>query len=268
VTAPLGRFRLSKNQFIAVSEVAPLSFDRNADRVYEPARLHDCADEELARLLATGNHDAMSAIFDRYYGLVMRVALKMVRDRGEAEDIAQVTFTDFYKNVKRFDPGKGSLRTWLLQYVYGRSINRLRAMRSRRHFDHMELDDADPSVLATGVGEQFNLGPQEAKLYVQQLLGSLNDKHRRVVELVCFCGLTIPEVAELTGESKGNVQHYYYRSLDRLRAQAAKRQAQLREPRQDPPATPSSQRTGVVQQIRRSVRAVAKEVESVKAHLL
>jgi len=96
------------------------------------------------------------------------------------------------------------------------------------------------------------------------LLESLNDKHRRVVELVCFCGLTIPEVAALAGESTGNVQHHYYRSIERLRAKVAK----ARESQKSETPAPSAQSGGFIRQLRKSARALAKEVESVKAHIL
>ena len=52
-------------------------------------------DAGLVRLLAGGNADAMEVIFDRYYRMVMGVALRIVRDAGEAQDVVQIVFTDF-----------------------------------------------------------------------------------------------------------------------------------------------------------------------------
>jgi RNA polymerase sigma-70 factor (ECF subfamily) len=172
------------------------------------------SDEDLVQRLVAGDHDAMSVLFDRYYAMVMRVALRIVRDAGEAEDVVQVTFTDFYRNAKLFNPDKGSLRTWLLQYAYGRSINRLQGLKSRRHFDQVEYADTDP---VTEAGETFRLTQPEARVFVQQALASLNEKQRRVIELVAFCGLTLAEVADVTRESLGNVQHTYYRGIEKLR---------------------------------------------------
>jgi RNA polymerase sigma-70 factor, ECF subfamily len=194
-----------------------MPFENNADRTGDATALTSCSDERLVELLVSGDHDAMSVIFDRYYPAMLRAALRILRDTGEAEDVVQITLIDFYRNAKIFDPSKGNLGTWLLQYIYGRSINRLNAMRSRRHFDHVEFADVDPSALAGDVGETFQLSGPEAKLFVQQLLELLNDKSRRVVELICFSGLSVKEVAQITGDSKWNVQHYYYRSLERLR---------------------------------------------------
>ncbi len=141
-------------------------------------------------------------------------------NRAEAEDIVQVAFTDFYRQIKLFDDGKGNLRGWLLQYVYGRSINRLKTMKVRHHFDHVELSEVAPAELAAPSEGVFDLNGSEARRLVQQILATLNEKKRRIVELVCLSGMTIPEVAALTREPRTRVQHQYYRAIAKLRATA------------------------------------------------
>lgn len=96
--------------------------------------LTELPDTELVRLLVAGNHDAMSAIFDRYWRLVMSVALQILHDRAEAEDVVQIVFIDFYRRAQLFDPSKRNLRTWLLQYSYGRSFNQKRSLKTRGFF--------------------------------------------------------------------------------------------------------------------------------------
>jgi RNA polymerase sigma-70 factor (ECF subfamily) len=58
--------------------------------------------------LRKGQRDALAAIFDRYQKLVLSIALKIVRDPGEAEDVTQTVFLDVYRAVAQFDPSKGS----------------------------------------------------------------------------------------------------------------------------------------------------------------
>ena len=97
----------------------------------DPARNYGTmhlSDAELVRLVVMGNHDALGLIFDRYYRLVMSVALRIIHDPTEAEDIVQMVFTEFYQKAKLFDAAKGNLRTWLLQYAYGRSFNQKRKL--------------------------------------------------------------------------------------------------------------------------------------------
>src|SRR5207253_5747573 len=82
--------------------------------------LKDQPDTALVYLLVAGNADALEEIFNRHYQMVMSVALHIVRDPGEAQDVVQIVFTDFYRRAKLFDAAKGNLKTWLLQYAYGR----------------------------------------------------------------------------------------------------------------------------------------------------
>lgn len=182
--------------------------------------LKELGDGDLVRLLMRGHGEAMTVVFDRYYAVMMRVALRVLRNRAEAEDVVQVAFTDFYRQIKLFDDGKGNLRGWLLQYVYGRSINRLKTMKVRHHFNHVELSQVARSELATPSEGVFDLNGSEARRLVQQILGTLNEKKRRIVELVCLSGMTIPEVAALTREPRTRVQHQYYRAIAKLRATA------------------------------------------------
>src|SRR4051794_2125179 len=105
--------------------------DQEHPRKSSPICLQDLDDPELVRLLVAGNRDAMEVIFDRYYRLVMRITLNIVRDTGEAQDVCQIVFTDFYRKANLFDPARGNLKTWLVQYAYGRSINNRRKLKSR-----------------------------------------------------------------------------------------------------------------------------------------
>jgi RNA polymerase sigma-70 factor (ECF subfamily) len=180
--------------------------------------LNTLEDEALVRLLVFGHTEPMGVIFDRYHALLMRIALGIVRNRTDAEDIVQIAFTDFYRQIKIFDARKGSLRAWLVQYIYGRSLNRLRELRRRRFFDHIEFTDASPTELAASDGGAFDLNGAETRRLVEQAMQTLNGKGRAIIELVCFSGMTITEIAAMTGESHGTLQHRYYRSIEKLRA--------------------------------------------------
>ena len=86
--------------------------------------LKTITDEELMNELKGGRQEALTYIFNRYYRLVFSVALKILRDRGEAEDLMQDVFIEIYRRIKLFNPAKGSAKTWILQYAYHRSLNR------------------------------------------------------------------------------------------------------------------------------------------------
>src|SRR5260370_41539637 len=193
-----------------------MSENDNPNRKVDLTALGELADSELVGLLVAGINDAMEIIFDRYYRTVMGVSMRIVRHTGEAQDVVQIVFTVFYRKAKLFDPTKGSLKTWLLQYSYGRSINQKQSLKSRHFYDQPEVKSVDAIACATG-GKVFDLESPEAARLIEQVLATLSEHQRAVIEMVCFQGLTLAETAGITGESLGNVQHTYYRGIEKLR---------------------------------------------------
>src|SRR5437899_9946040 len=86
--------------------------------------LQALSDEDIVLEVQRGNGDAFAVLFDRYHRLVLMTALKIVRDVSEAEEVTQNVFFEIYQAAGKFDPARGTLKVWLLQYAYHRSINR------------------------------------------------------------------------------------------------------------------------------------------------
>src|SRR5215831_19870858 len=103
--------------------------------------LQSCSDEELMHILQAGSQDALSVLFERYYRLVFHTATGIVRDRAEAEDVMQDVFLEIYRDAAKFDPKRGKLRTWLLQYAYHRSLNRRKYLATRGFYERPDPRD-------------------------------------------------------------------------------------------------------------------------------
>src|SRR5215510_4233231 len=97
--------------------------------------LERLSDNEVMASLQAGSHDALAVLFDRYHRLVWSIALRIVRDEGEAEDVTQIVFLDIFRAAAQFDPGRGTTRTWLLQYAYHRALSRKRYLGVRNFYD-------------------------------------------------------------------------------------------------------------------------------------
>src|SRR5690242_15232743 len=110
------------------------------------AALRTRTDEELMKVLQAGLQDALAVLFERYYRLVFHTAVGIVRDRSEAEDVMQDVFLEIYRDAAKFDPARGKLRTWLLQYAYHRSLNRRKYLATRGFYEH---PDAGERVVET-----------------------------------------------------------------------------------------------------------------------
>jgi RNA polymerase sigma-70 factor, ECF subfamily len=173
-------------------------------------------DEELMHCLQSGCNDALAVLFDRYHRLVFSIALRIVRDRGEAEDVMQGVFLDIYRSIEQFDAAKGTTKVWILQYAYHRAINRRQYLNARKFYQHEAIDDNGPAPLTNSWFMRYTRS--ELGMLLKQGLATLNSREKRVIELASYEGLSMKEVAEKTGETLVNVRHHYYRGLRKLRA--------------------------------------------------
>jgi RNA polymerase sigma-70 factor (ECF subfamily) len=188
-------------------------------------RLHDLNDEQIMEAVQRGDGDAFAVLFDRYHRLVLVTALKIVKDVAEAEEVTQNVFFEIYRVAEKFDAAKGTLKVWLLQYAYHRSINRRNYLLLRQFYNRAQIAD-------TNWAEEMPAGPQlfgqEIAQAVKEALATLNETQRRTIEMVFFDGLTLRDVAEKTGESLSNVRNHYYRGLEKLRGCLAAEAAETR----------------------------------------
>jgi RNA polymerase sigma-70 factor (ECF subfamily) len=181
------------------------------------AELERLSDDQLMARLQSGCHDALAVLFDRYHRLIFSIALKTLRDPGEAEDVMQNVFLDIFRAMAQFDPSRGSTKVWMLQYAYHRAINRRQYLNTRRFYSQESFEDVE-SVLpqSNSVLGKFTSG--ELKHMLKEGLATLSAPQRRVIELTSYEGLSMKEIADKTGESLVNVRHHYYRGLRKLRS--------------------------------------------------
>ncbi len=184
------------------------------------------ADEDLIDLVRNGSDEALTILFDRYHRLVFHVALRIVRDPGEAEEVVQTVFLSIYRAVANFDRNKGLVRVWLLQYAYHRALHRKRHLTANQFYRWEELEAA----MEIGAARAFLGDSRENLRLVDQLLQQLKPRQRSVMELTYYEGLTAQEVARRLNQSVHVVRHDLQRGLATLRtamfgAEAANKEA-------------------------------------------
>jgi len=172
------------------------------------------SDESLMNHLQAGHADVLAIIFDRYYRLILSVAMKILRDVGEAEDLMQTVFLEIFKSAAQFDPARGTLKVWILQYAYHRGMSRRQHLNVRNFYKNADIAELHGELLSPEV-THFN--DQETRQIVTQALGSLNENQSRVLKLAYFEGLSLKEISDRTNDTPGNVRHHYYRGLNKLR---------------------------------------------------
>jgi len=171
-------------------------------------------EDDLVRALKAGDGDALKVLFDRYHRLVLVTALRIVHDIGEAEDLMQSIFFEVFQKAAQFDPSKGTLSKWILQYAYHRSINRKNYLSLRNFYNAVDLLDSDGEEIWI---TKVSLPAQEAVRLVREVLAVLNCQQREVIERVFFGEMSLKEIAAETKQNLGSVRNHYYRGLKKLR---------------------------------------------------
>lgn len=190
--------------------------DRSRVRARNLSALSDC---DLMELLKAAEHDALSELFGRYYRLVLSVASKILRDRGEAEDLMQEVFLELFRTADRYDPVKGPAKSWIVTLAYHKSLNRRKYLALRGAFEDLEISEFDQATAHLSAHSWSGAGSPDDDVLavVRKGFDTLNAKQREVVQLACLEGYLLSEIADRTKESLGNVRHHYYRGIKKLR---------------------------------------------------
>ena len=184
---------------------------------YSFADLQGLSDDRLMVHVKGRHDDALAILFDRYHRLVLSIGLKILRDLGEAEDLAQSVFLEISRVAGQFDPGRGTTKTWLLQYAYHRSINRRRYLLRRDFYAQGDFEEATRQAQPERSSAGGVFSTVEARKMLVPAIAGLSAAQRRTIEMAYFEGLSVREISEKTGEPVTNVRHNYYRGLCRLR---------------------------------------------------
>jgi RNA polymerase sigma-70 factor, ECF subfamily len=195
-------------------------FEKSADEVQSESEtivkgneMSAIPDDVLARRLQADDSEAFSLFFHRYAALIQRIAYGILRNRAEAEDVTQTVFWNLHRAIDRYDPAKGTLRTWLLQYAYHRALNHKKSLQQRGFYSTSELESADERVADPG-GKMLSA---EAAQAVRQGLALLSEDQRMTLQLIFLEGMEMEDVAHRLGQNVSNIRHHYYRGLRKLR---------------------------------------------------
>jgi RNA polymerase sigma-70 factor (ECF subfamily) len=158
------------------------------------------AAEDVALLtgIEQGDTQAMASLFDRYSGTVYSVALRVLKDTGQAEDVMQDIFIQIWKKPGAFVSGRGSLGAWLVVVARNRAIDTLRRRRP--------TDSVEDVVLASSTDLAAEAERNTLMEKVRIHLGQLPPEQRKSVEMAYFEGLSHSEIAEKTGDPLGTVK--------------------------------------------------------------
>ena len=156
----------------------------------------------------------LDLLFDRYSGLVLGIAWRILRDPIEAEDVVQEVFFYVYRKSQLYDPSKGSFRAWIIQIAFSRALDRKLHLARWRFYSGQ-----DPGVLEMpgGSNPEQEIDRRLSREYLERALAELSEMQRRTIEFFYFADLDLREISERLSEPLGCVRHHLYRGLEHLR---------------------------------------------------
>jgi RNA polymerase sigma-70 factor, ECF subfamily len=178
----------------------------------------EVSDEALIARVCSGDGEALTPLFQRYARLVRSIALHILRDGAEAEDLAQDLFLFIQRKCAVFDSSKSSARSWIVHMAYQRAIERRRYLGARQFYTHTDLQGTPDQPVGTPTTENdYSAEAVFGRNGLKKVIEALSEDQRETLRLHFFEGYTLAEISEKLEQPLGNVRHYYYRGLDRLR---------------------------------------------------
>lgn len=161
-----------------------------------------------------GDMVAFNALIDEYKAMAFTLALKLLKNREDAEEVTQDAFVKAYQNINQFE-GKSKFSTWLYTIVYNTSLTKLR----KKRLDTQDIDSPTAENMAayseSGM-EWEKLQKEERNSYIQKALNRLREDDQVVITLFYLNENSIAEICEITSWELSQVKVKLHRARKRL----------------------------------------------------
>ena len=171
--------------------------------------------------LCEGDETALAPLVERYKRMVYRLAVQITKNHADADDVMQETFIKVYRSIHTFRRD-AAFETWLYRIVVNEALNFVKRRERRRECTFETATEAEYEATARYRAQLAN-DPQahaekaELRQYVTEAVNSLPLKHRTVVILHEFEGLTHAEIASILNCSEGTVRSRLHYARKKLR---------------------------------------------------
>lgn len=170
-------------------------------------------DQHYINLITNGDTNAFSVLVDRYKDLVYTLAIRMLKNREEAEEVSQDTFIKAYKSLNRFK-GDSKFSTWIYRIAYNTSLDQLK--KNKKHFNDVAIDEFTEHQVKTIDNALSQLEDEEQNQAIKKCIEQLPSDDAFLLTLYYFEDQTLEEISKVIGLTANNVKVKLFRSRKKL----------------------------------------------------
>ena len=170
-------------------------------------------DEKIINQIIAGDSNAFSVLVDRYKDLVFTLSLKMLKNREEAEEVAQDTFIKVFKSLSKFK-GDSKFSTWIYKVTYNSCLDRLK--KNKKHQLKVAIDEYTEHQVKTIDNALENMVEEERQQAIKGCLELLPPDDSFLLTLYYFEEQSLDEIAKVVGLTANNVKVKLFRSRKKL----------------------------------------------------
>ena len=170
-------------------------------------------DQVYINKILNGDSNAFAVLVDRYKDLVYTLAMRMVKNKEEAEEVAQDTFIKAYKSLAKFK-GESKFSTWIYKVAYNSCLDRLKKI--KRQYNTVAIDEYTEHQVKSIDNALDKIEEQEKKQAIKACLELLPGEDSFLLTLYYFEELSLDEISKVTGLKPNNVKVKLFRSRKKL----------------------------------------------------
>ena len=170
-------------------------------------------DQHLINQIIGGDTNAFSVLVNRYKDLVFTLSLRVLKNREEAEEVAQDTFIKAYKSLSKFK-GDSKFSTWIYKIAYNTSLDRIK--KNKKHINDVAINEFTEHQVKTIDNALSKLEQTEQEQAIQDCIALLPGEDSFLLTLYYFEELSLDEISETVGLKPNNVKVKLFRSRKKL----------------------------------------------------
>lgn len=170
-------------------------------------------EQDLISKILDGDTNVFAVLVDRYKDLVFTLALRMLKNREEAEEVSQDTFIKTFKSLSKFK-GDSKFSTWIYKITYNTCLDRIKKI--SRTYNTVTIDEFTEHQVKTIDNALDNMEQEERKQTIQDCLQLLPSEDSFLLTLFYFEELSLDEISKTIGLTTNNVKVKLFRSRKKL----------------------------------------------------